>query len=430
MLSRMFIATPDERKGQLVFKWPDTQIRMYAQARVNFDQVAVFASSGHVIQRMGPGNHQINAQELPGLGAVIDRVSGGNAYKAELYFVRTSELTDVRFGGRVDDVQDPHSGLIVTLQVYGEYAIKVSNPDLLIKNKVGSMDSPDNSKITDWMSDLLLKVMRTDVTRQIIQNGWPILGLAAYSTELERTALKAVNGQLSAYGLQMPRMGNFNINLSEEDKASLKSLARDTSYSRLAGGYSQYAASQMAMGAGQGLAKGGGGLDGAFLGAGMGMGGMIAGQMPAAGASPVPPAAGFAGGGQSAYAPGARPPGAPGAPGALPPGAGAPGRPQTPPAAGPPGQVPPSGPPAAFGPPSGALPAQPPQAPPAPPSAKCTGCSEPIPANAKFCPHCGHPTAPPKAKCTKCETELDPTDKFCPNCGTPRTETAKPEDAE
>src|SRR6185503_19075709 len=121
-----------------------------------------------------------------------------------------------------------------------------------------------------WVSDQLLKVLRTHVTTQIIRNGWPILGLMAYSAEIEQATIDAANGQLVAYGVQLTRMGNFDVNLSPEDEQQLKQLAKDTSYSQLAGGFQNYAAGEMALGAGQGMAKGGA-ADGAFLGAGFGL---------------------------------------------------------------------------------------------------------------------------------------------------------------
>src|ERR1700693_3009253 len=87
LLGREFIAVPDDRKGQIVFKWPDITIRRYTRAIVNADEMAMFVNTGQVVQTLGPGRHQIDANELPGLGAIIDHVSGGNAYPAALCFV-------------------------------------------------------------------------------------------------------------------------------------------------------------------------------------------------------------------------------------------------------------------------------------------------------------------------------------------------------
>ncbi|MGH3236806.1 MAG: SPFH domain-containing protein, partial [Streptosporangiaceae bacterium] len=282
LLGREFIAVPDDRKGQIVFKWPDVTIRRYTRAIVNADEMAMFVNTGQVVQTLGPGRHQIDASELPGLGAIIDHVSGGNAYRAELYFVGTREYTAFKFGGRVDDVQDPRTGLVVTLRVFGDYALRVADPVRLVTNLTSTVDVTDNERIAGWVSDQLLKVLRTHVTTQIIRNGWPILGLMAYSAEIEQATIEAGNGQLAAYGVQLTRMGNFDINLSPEDEQQLKQLAKDTSYSQLAGGFQNYAQGEMALGAGQGMAQGGAGVDGAFLGAGFGLASAFGAQQAAA----------------------------------------------------------------------------------------------------------------------------------------------------
>src|SRR6266571_3641401 len=230
LLGREFIAVPDDRKGQIVFKWPDITIRRFTRAIVNADEVALFVNTGQVMQTMGPGRHSIDADELPGLGALVDFATGGNAYRAELYFVGTREYTGFKFGGRVDDVQDPRTGLVVTLRVFGDYALRVADPVRLVTNLTSTVDVTDNERIAGWVS-----------------------------------------GQLAAYGIQLTRLGNFDVNLSPEDEKQLKQLAKDTSYSQLAGGFQNYAAGEMALGAGQGMAKGGGAADGAFLGAGFGL---------------------------------------------------------------------------------------------------------------------------------------------------------------
>jgi membrane protease subunit (stomatin/prohibitin family) len=289
LFSREFIAVPDDRKGQIVFKWPDITIRRFAHAIVNADEVAMFVNTGQVVQTMGPGRHEISADELPGLGALIDFATGGNAYRAELYFVGTREYTGFRFGGRVDDVQDPRSGLIVTLRVFGDYALRVIDPARLITNLTSTVDVTDNERIAGWVSDQLLKVLRTNVTTQVVANGWPILGLSVHSPEIEQAAITSANGQLEAYGIALTRMGNFDINLPPEDAAQLKQLAKDTSYSQLAGGFQRYAAGEMALGAGQGMAQGGGATEGAFLAAGLGVGGVLGGmQQPPPAPAPAP----------------------------------------------------------------------------------------------------------------------------------------------
>ena len=418
LLGREFIAVPDDRKGQIVFKWPDVTIRRYTRAIVNADEMAMFVNTGQIVQTLGPGRHQIDANELPGLGAIIDHVSGGNAYRAELYFVGTREYTGFKFGGRVDDVQDPRTGLVVTLRVFGDYALHVADPARLITNLTATVDVTDNERIAGWVSDQLLKVLRTHVTTQIIRNGWPILGLMAYSAEIEQSTVEAANGQLANYGVELTRMGNFDVNLAPEDEQQLKQLAKDTSYSQLAGGFQQYAAGEMALGAGQGMAKGGAGTEGAFLGAGFGLASAFG--MQQAQAMQQQQAA------QQAAAQQGMPPQGPGGPGA-PYGQGPPppqygqGAPQGVPQ----GQGGPQQAPYGQGPPQGAPygqagPQQDAPAPAAPPAAGtvCANCQAPNPAGARFCTGCGQAMAPAVQHCSECGTELSAGAKFCAACGT------------
>jgi len=359
LFSREFIAVPDDRKGQIVFKWPDITIRKFTRAIVNADEVAFFVNTGHVVQTLGPGQHQISADELPGLGAIIDLATGGNAYRAELYFVGTREYTGFRFGGRVDNVEDPRSGLIVTLRVFGDYALRVIDPVRLITNLTASVDVTDNERIAGWVSDQLLKVLRTNVTTQVVREGWNILGLSMHSADIEQAAIVAANGQLEPYGVAISRMGNFDINLPPEDEAQLKQLSKDVRYSQLAGGFQQYAAGEMALGAGQGLAQGGGGAQNAFLGVGLGLGGALAGM----GQQPAQPQ---------------------------------PAQPQQPAA------------------PPAPAPAQAARA----EGVACASCSTGNPAGAKFCMGCGQVLAPAVRHCTNCGTELPGGARFCASCGT------------
>jgi len=392
LLGREFIAVPDDKKRQIVFKHPDNNIRKMTRAIVDADEMAVFVNTGQVLGTMGPGRHQIDAQELPFLGIFIDAATGGNAYRAELFFVGTREYPGFAFGGRIDDVQDPQTGMIVTLRVFGDYSLKVADPVRLITNLTGTVDVTDNERIAGWVSDQLLKVMRTHVTTQIVRNGWPILGLSAYTPDIEETVLAKGNEQLFNYGISLVRMGNFDVNLSEDDEKTLKGLAKDTAYSRLAGSFNQYAAGEMALGAGQGMAQGGGAVSGAFLAAGLGMGGQAA--APVAPGPPPPPAPGFAGGGGGYAGPGGAGPGSAVAQGAACSSCNTPNAPG-----------------AKFCANCGTSMA--------PPTVACPSCQAANPQGAKFCSGCGTSMAPQAAHCTSCGTEIAPGGRFCPSCGTP-----------
>jgi membrane protease subunit (stomatin/prohibitin family) len=377
---REFIAAPDSSKGQIVFKWPDDNIRKFARAIVEPDAQAVFMHQGQVMGVLPPGHHTLDASELPFLGMFIDWASKGNAFKSELYFVGTREYPSMRFGGRLDDIQDPMSGLIVTMRAFGEYALKVDDPTKLILNLVGTVDVADNAAVTDWVAQQLLKVTRTSVITQLASGAWPILGLSQHSPEIEAATMPAANLQLADYGVSICRFGNLDVNLSEEDSTKLKKLANDYAYSKLAGGFLQAAQAEALQGMGQGMAEGGGSSNPMIVGMGMGMAGQVA-AAPSQAPYQAPEAPNFAG----------APVGSAGYPVAD---------------AAPASTAAAAAPPAA--PTADAQPA-------APTTVACPSCQAQVRDGAKFCDSCGSKM---QAQCAGCQAELRPGARFCDSCGT------------
>jgi membrane protease subunit (stomatin/prohibitin family) len=274
-LRRQFIARPDASKNQILYKWPDMAVPMAAQLTVEPDEVAVFVREGKVVGIVPPGLVTLEGKNIPFLDVLIDAGTGGNFFRAEVYFVSTREFPNLPFGGMVDNVVDPETQLAIGLRVFGDYSLKIVDPSALILNLVGSRDASDNALITDWMRDMVLKTIRTDVVSHIVQNNWPILGIASRTDDLEAETLAKVETHVSSYGVHIVRMGNFTISINETDEETLKKYRRDVTYSKLAGGFQQYGAGEAMIGLGEGAAKGGGAGNSAFLGMGVGLGNLV-----------------------------------------------------------------------------------------------------------------------------------------------------------
>jgi membrane protease subunit (stomatin/prohibitin family) len=356
-LNRQFIARPDEAKGDILYKWPDLTIRKLTQVTVQPDETALFIKEGKVAGTLPQGRSTLDGALIPFLGDIVDWASGGNMYRAELYFVGTREFVNLPFGGPIDNIEDPETGLAVGLRVFGEYALSVIDPATLILTLVGTRQV-SNELVTDWTREQILKALRTGVVRKLTAEKWPVLGIAGRTAEIESALLADVQAALTPYGVKITRLGNVTISLSPEDEKTLKGLRKDSAYTRLAGGFREYGVGAALKGIGEGAAAGGGN-GAAALGVGMGLGGIVAGVGMAA-----PPGGQTGPGGAPQPGPGAAPPGAAG----------------------------------------GTL--------------ICANCHAPNPPNAKFCSSCGTGMAPPKAPhCTQCGTAAGPGAKFCGNCG-------------
>lgn len=284
-ISREFIAVPDSAKNQLLYKWPDRQIRRWTHAIVDADERAVFVAQGRIVGVVEPGRHQIDASELPFLGDLIDKLTGSNAYDCELFFISTHEFPDLPFGGPIDAVRDPDTHLIVQLRGYGEFSMQVTDPVALILRLTGTVDLADADAVVHWAADQVLKAARTVVVTHVVSDNWPVLGLAAHTPQIEADTLQAANVVLAGYGLQITRLGNVTVTLSDEDADQLRDLARATAYTSLAGSFGAYAQGEALLGAGQGMAHGNGAGNEALAVAALGVGAGVLGGMGAG--SPV-----------------------------------------------------------------------------------------------------------------------------------------------
>ncbi|MBS0396591.1 MAG: SPFH domain-containing protein, partial [Proteobacteria bacterium] len=285
-LTRQFIARPDEAKDDILYKWPELTIRKLTQVTVQPDETALFVKEGKIVGTLPQGRSTLDGALIPFLGDIVDWASGGNMYRAELYFVGTREFVSLPFGGPVDNVADPETGLAVGLRVFGEYALTVVDPSAMITRLVGTRQA-SNDLITDWAREQIMKVLRTGVVRRLTTEKWPVLGLAARTADIEAALIADVQAPLAPYGLKITRLGNVTISLNPDDEKTLKGLRKDTAYTQLAGGFREYGVGAALKGIGEGAAAGGnGGV--AALGVGMGLGGIVAGAGLAPGGGTAP----------------------------------------------------------------------------------------------------------------------------------------------
>jgi membrane protease subunit (stomatin/prohibitin family) len=354
-LNRQFIARPDAAKEDILYKWPDMTIRKLTQVTVQPDETAIFVKDGKIAGTLPQGRSTLDGALIPFLGDIVDWASGGNMYRAELYFIGTREFVNLPFGGPIDNIEDPETQLAVGLRVFGDYALAVRDPAALILKLVGTRQA-SNALITDWAREQILKALRTSVVRKLTAEKWPVLGLAARTADIEAALVTDVQEPLAPYGIRLTRLGNVTISLNPDDEKTLKGLRRDTAYSRLAGSFRDYGVGAALKGIGDGAAAGGNG-GAAALGVGMGLGGIVAGIGVG-----LPPTGG--GGGSI----GSLEPGSPVAPSAN--------------------------------------------------VVMCGSCHAPTAAGAKFCSNCGTAMSQPKAgHCTQCGAAITPNARFCGDCG-------------
>lgn len=376
----MMIARPDNLKHLIVYKHPDQNFPFWSQLTVDSDECAVFFKDGKVVGVLPPGRHTMSTQNIPFLNNIVNKLTGGDVFISEIFFVKTSPVRGVPFGGPIGDMIDPLTGEQVIPRIFGELSAVVTDPVRFIVGYTGQAAQGDNDTILQWIKGLFMNGVKTTLGELCEVENKSVLQAVSLTQKLAQ-AFVANAPDLNDIGVRILQMGQFNLNFSEEDRqrlvaanaeiakanrgvkvaeaqAKAKQFELDQKYGQdaryvqgLAGNYQNYAAGQAMIGAGQGMASFG--VDGGVAGAGMqmavgvNMAQQMAGAMqPQAQAQPQPQ---FTPGGAQVTC------------------------------------------------------------------AKC-GTRQP---GGKFCAECGTTLAQSKKFCTGCGQETGPAAKFCASCGTP-----------
>jgi membrane protease subunit (stomatin/prohibitin family) len=310
-VGEMMIARPDHLKHLVVYKHPDQNIPFWSQLTVDSDECALFFKDGQYQGWLPTGRHTLSSQNIPFLNNLVNKFTGGNVFIAEVFFVKTQPIRSIPFGGKLESMEDPILFEFVTPRIHGEFSCVITDPVRFVIGYHGqAAGAQDNDVILDWVKRLLMRSVKTVIGQMCAQSGRSLLNLGGMTAELAGRMVQAAP-ELNEIGVKVLQIADFNINFSAEDEKLLREankaraqarrgvgIAADTAKGKqfeldqrfandaryvqqLAGNYSNYAAGQAMMGAGQGMAKGEGGGGVAGLGAqmavGVGMANMLAG---------------------------------------------------------------------------------------------------------------------------------------------------------
>jgi membrane protease subunit (stomatin/prohibitin family) len=389
----LMIARPDSAKSQLLYKHPEKTIPNGAQLTIDADEAVVFFRDGAIVGTLrtaGAGQrHTLRSENIPFLGGIVDKLTGGDVFITDLYFVTLRPVFDQRFGGELGLIEDPMLGELVTPRIFGTYAFQVVDPEAFILKYAGMGGSRSNDDLLGWINGLFMNSIKTVIGALCVTEQKSLLQLMPMQDQIGKKLLE-VAPDLNAIGCRITQIGQFSLNLNDQDQSRLKAaqaeigtakrsakvaqigiseaeaIARQKQFEldqkfqndaryvqNLAGNYTNYAAGQAMIGAGAGMAQGGGEGGGAMTGgAALGVGFGLAqamGQALQGGGAPAPQT----GGGQAA--PGSK--------------------------------------------------------------VTCPFCKASVGAG-RFCAECGQSLAPKPRFCASCGAEGGPTARFCQGCGT------------
>lgn len=284
----------DDSQHTLVWRFPryHNQIKNGAQLIVRPGQMAVFVHRGELADVFEPGHYELRTSNLPILSTLAGWAHGFDSpFKAEVYFVRTTQITDLKWGTpNPIMLRDADFGPI-RLRAFGTYSLKAMDPRILLKELVGTDSDFDAEEITE----LLRAIINSSFADMLGEKQVAALDLAAHYREMGDDLKAVVNERIDdEYGLEVTQMMIVNVSLPE---AVEKALDTRTSMGVI-GDMNQFQAYQMgnALQAAAENPSGGGATEGMGLGMGfamanrfMNVGGAAPAGAPAGGPMAPPP---------------------------------------------------------------------------------------------------------------------------------------------
>jgi membrane protease subunit (stomatin/prohibitin family) len=282
----------DDSRHTLVWRFPryHNQIKYGAQLIVRPGQAAVFVHRGQIADVFGPGQYRLETRNLPILSTLAGWLHGFDSpFKAEVYFVSTRQITDLKWGTPNPVMMRDVDFGPVRVRAFGTYALKAQDPGVLLSELVGT----DHAFEAEEIHELLRSIINQSFADVVAKSELPLLDLASnyamLSEQVRRLVLSRIDDE---YGLEIPQLVIVNVSVPAEVEQALDAR----SSMGVLGDMGAYQAYQLGHSMPAAAENPAGGLAGAGVGVGMGMamanrfqpGAMGAGQAGPAGPPPPP----------------------------------------------------------------------------------------------------------------------------------------------
>lgn len=205
----------DDSNDTIVYRFErySNQIKYGARLTVREGQAAVFVNEGRIADIFGPGMYTLETNNLPVLSTLQGWKYGFNSpFMTEIYFCSMRQFTDLKWGTMNPIIlRDVEFGP-VRLRAYGTYAIKVSDPSVLIREIVGT----DGHFTVDEIVNQLRNLIVSRFAEIVGQSRIPVMDMAASYSELGDYLTGRIAPEFQSYGLELTKLLVENISLPPE----------------------------------------------------------------------------------------------------------------------------------------------------------------------------------------------------------------------
>ena len=221
----MTIQRSQEAAGQLAWRFGSQSLAINSQLIVQADECVVVCLNGAVLGVITSGNHWLHPQPFPFLGQAI----AGSNVQTELWFVKTTKVMGLQFGGLVGDVVEADLKIPCHVRSFGDFSLVATNPIAVVVALLSS-GTDDSTPLVQWAAGLILHELKDIVTMAA-----EVEEVSFLKPDMVRRISELLPTRLDAFaqaGLQLGEIGSVTLSISEEDQAALKAAAQKRAAAR------------------------------------------------------------------------------------------------------------------------------------------------------------------------------------------------------
>ena len=214
--------------GLFVWKHPSTSLKWGSQLIVGEGQRAIFVKGGQICDSLPPGTHTLNTGNVPILEKLINAPFGGDTpFTAEVWFVSTLVKRDLKWGTpRPIQVVDRELGLPVSIRSTGRWGIRVTEPEIFLKQLVGTQGLTDSSKILNYFGGQLNQSLTVQISSDVTEGAVSVLTITATLEELSERTAKLLSADLGNYGIELINFNIETISIPDDELQQIQDVLR------------------------------------------------------------------------------------------------------------------------------------------------------------------------------------------------------------
>lgn len=259
----------------LIYKHPAESIVRGAQLIVGEGQAAVFVKSGRIFDLFNAGTYTLDAENLPLLQKFLNIPFGGDTpLTAEIFYINITSKLDITWGTS-DPITliDPKYNIRLRIRAFGQLGLRVDDYSIFLRELIGVMPASEMinaNNIINHFKGLIIQKIKVVIADVIINQQISALEIAAKMDLIAEHAKQKITPGISEYGLRLINFFIKSINFPDEDFNEINRILSQKAEFEIMGD-SRYA-TKRTYDVYEGAANNEGGVAGAFVAGGLGLG--------------------------------------------------------------------------------------------------------------------------------------------------------------